>query len=402
MLSKEEKNESNEQNINIDKNKESKAKLYLSVIAEVNPIFMQLINFGYDKIYSRRVIYYFHPGDIEEALNYMSEINGIIQHRFVQNRRDLSCKFCYICGDDEKHHLKELNVNRTNINNNDNKINNKNDKEEEKIVYKNQNNNININNLKKNNNNDEEKKSNYSLGNYYLKESNSKINKSNSEDLEMGEEKDKKVNNENNSSVKNSIKFSHNSDITNEHINESDKVGNNQKIKEICQVCEEEFIVTDKNKIKNCGHAFCEECWVYSLSITIKENKIPTIKCLNHKCQGKLEDEFIINLLDNNKDLIKLYKRYKLELLVINDPNKKFCPYPNCDSYLELKDINTKDAKCLNNHIYCFFCLKKPHGNLPCDKTSLDDSVAEFAKNNFVKRCPNCSIITEKIVVVIV
>ena len=36
------------------------------------------------------------------------------------------------------------------------------------------------------------------------------------------------------------------------------RVDDNQKIKEICQVCEEEFIVTDKNKIKNCGHAFCE------------------------------------------------------------------------------------------------------------------------------------------------
>ena len=183
------------------------------------------------------------------------------------------------------------------------------------------------------------------------------------------------------------------------------RVDDNQKIKEIrekCQVCEEEFIVAYKNKIKNCGHAFYEECWVYSLSIKIKENKIPTIACLNHKCQGKLDDEFIINLLDNNKDLIKLYKRYKLELLVKNDPNKKFCPYPNCDSYLELKDKNTKGAKCLNNYIYCFFCLKKPNGNLPCDKTALDDSMAEFAKNNFMKRCPNCSIITEKIVVVII
>ena len=36
------------------------------------------------------------------------------------------------------------------------------------------------------------------------------------------------------------------------------RVDDNQKIKEICQVCEEELIVTDKNKIKNCGHAFCE------------------------------------------------------------------------------------------------------------------------------------------------
>ena len=224
MLTYEEKNESNNQNINNDDNinininNEPKAKLHLSVIAEVNPMFMQLIKFGYDKIYSRRIIYYLHPEDIEEALNYMSEENGIIQHRFVQNRRDLSCKFCYICGDDKKHHLKELNANRNN-NNNENKINNNSNKEEEKVADKNVNTNINIDQIKKNNNiNEEEKRSNYSLGNTYLRESDIKINKSNSVDLgsqlsfkKLGEEKEKKVNNnENNSSAKNSIKFSNN------------------------------------------------------------------------------------------------------------------------------------------------------------------------------------------------
>ena len=57
MLTYEEKNESNNQNINNDDNininNEPKAKLHLSAIAEVNPMFMQLIKFGYDKIYSR-------------------------------------------------------------------------------------------------------------------------------------------------------------------------------------------------------------------------------------------------------------------------------------------------------------------------------------------------------------
>jgi hypothetical protein len=39
--------------------------------------------------------------------------------------------------------------------------------------------------------------------------------------------------------------------------------------------------------------------------------------------------------------------------------------------------------------------LQKPHGELPCDE-KLDKSMIEFAKNTFVKKCPNCSIITEK------
>ena len=66
--------------------------------------------------------------------------------------------------------------------------------------------------------------------------------------------------------------------------------------------------------------------------------------------------------------MLKKYKRYKLELEIINSPNKKLCPYPNCDSYLELKDLLNKDVTCKNNHIFCFECLKEPHGNLPCNE----------------------------------
>ena len=75
-------------NDNIINNK-IKGSLYKSTLDETNPIVIQLIEFGYDRIYSRRVFHYLHPDDIEEALNYMSEENGIIQHRFVQNRRDI-------------------------------------------------------------------------------------------------------------------------------------------------------------------------------------------------------------------------------------------------------------------------------------------------------------------------
>ena len=145
------------------------------------------------------------------------------------------------------------------------------------------------------------------------------------------------------------------------------------------------FIVDKNNKVEKCGHAFCNNCWYDFLSINIKENKLPSIKCLDFKCKEKLKDKFIINLLNSDIDLIKKYKRYKLELEIINDPNKKLCPYPNCDSYLELKQILNKDVTCKNNHTFCFECLKKPHGKLPCNG-NMDKSMVEYAKNNFVKK----------------
>ena len=85
---------------------------------EVNPIVIQLCEFGYDSVYSKRIFYYYHPEDLEEALNYMSTQNGIIQHRFVHNR-NTSNNICYICGEEQDIHLKELSIN---INSNENTL----------------------------------------------------------------------------------------------------------------------------------------------------------------------------------------------------------------------------------------------------------------------------------------
>ena len=97
------------------------------------------------------------------------------------------------------------------------------------------------------------------------------------------------------------------------------------------------------------------------MSIKIKENKLTFIKCLEYQCQEKLSDDFIINIIKSNEQILNLFKNYKYELDIINDPNKKFCPYPNCNSYAELKNIKEKYVKCLNNHEFCFLCLEKPH-----------------------------------------
>ena len=317
----------------------------ISLSEETNPIVIQLQEFGYDSVYSRRVLYYLHPVDLEEALNYMANENGIIQHRFVHNRNSIN-NTCYICGEERDIHLKELNIS-INVNNNENRL------EESKEDQK------------ENNENNNEDSSNEKNSNYLSSES-----------LDI--------------SFKNQKEYPKNfRDINIKNDSNSEK----EKIE--CEICNEMFIVDKNNKVEKCGHAFCNNCWYDFLSINIKENKLPSIKCLDFKCKEKLKDEFIINLLNSDIDLIKKYKRYKLELEIIDDPNKKLCPYPNCDSYLELKQIRNKDVSCKNNHTFCFECLKKPHGKLPCNE-NLDKSMEEYAKNNFVKKCPKCSIITEK------
>ena len=293
--------------------------IVLSSSMNNNPILIQLVEFGYNQIYAKRIIQYFHPQDIEEALDYLSSNEGIIQHRFVQDRNLNNNNNCYACGE-----IKEIH-----------------------------------------------------LG--YNPENEAEDIKSNEISQNIKFDKDDNINNKNNSINLEDIKL--------------DKDDCSQKI--ICEICSEAFFSTNENKVKTCGHSYCNSCWFDFLSIQIQENKISLIKCLNYECKEKLTDEFIINLLNNNVELINKYKKYKLELEILNNPNIKYCPFPNCDSYLELKDEKNKDVTCLNNHTFCFLCLQKPHGKLTCN-TKFDNSIIEFTKNNFVKTCPNCGIITEK------
>ena len=65
------------------------------------------------------------------------------------------------------------------------------------------------------------------------------------------------------------------------------------------------FIPNEDNTLNNWKYSFCNVCQYVFLSIKIKENKIPFIKCLNYECQEKLSNNFIIKLLKSNESLIK-------------------------------------------------------------------------------------------------
>ena len=120
-------NESNKDKFNNENLSKSKnSSLSQSQISSDNPILIQLIEFGYDPIYSRRIIQYFHPHNIDDALEYLSTQNEIIQHHFIQDRDINNINTCYVCGELKENHLyynKNINnnikiSNNNNINNN--------------------------------------------------------------------------------------------------------------------------------------------------------------------------------------------------------------------------------------------------------------------------------------------
>jgi hypothetical protein len=131
--------QNNNENNNIDNNDNNNNEndnIFLSTNTVINnPIVATLIEFGYEPTYSKRIFIYLHPTNIEEAIEYLSIENGMIQHNFVQDR-NIEINLCYVCGQE-----KNIHINNTQLNNNneeDNKsINNEemksNENEEQKI-----------------------------------------------------------------------------------------------------------------------------------------------------------------------------------------------------------------------------------------------------------------------------
>ena len=162
-----------------------------------------------------------------------------------------------------------------------------------------------------------------------------------------------------------------------------------------CIVCFEKIDEEQKNfNYISCGHICCTHCWNNYLKILISEAKIENIKCVEYSCKQNISEDFILKHIKNDFELIKKYDKFKLRAIILNDPNKKECPYPECDSYL-LKIKNKKFTQCKNGHKYCYECLRVWHENKSCEEI-MEKEFINWKKNKTIKKCPRCKIYTEK------
>ena len=291
-----------------------------------------LTEMGYDRKMINKVYILLHPDNIERAIDYMNIDNGIIQHNFFENHNSEKDKnICFICKKSKIFHIDNASEINDNINNsiNDN-------------IHNNVINNIDINN-----------------------------------------------NNSNNFKLQSNLSFD--ISFTNERI--INKTENYQSSFE-CSICYEIF--DEKEKESNtlpCGHFCCKQCWLNYFKTFILEANVDEIKCTKYDCSYIILEEFILEHIKEDQNLVDKYKKFKLRAEILKDENKKLCPYPDCESYLE-KSKKSKYVKCQIGHEYCFECLKPPHGDKICE--SLDKKFLNWKKNKRVKKFPKCKIFTEK------
>ena len=84
-----------------------------------------LIDMGYNKKMINKVYILLQPENIERAIDYMTEIDGVFQHDFFENHNPKKDNgFCFICNRPKKYHLdyipEDLLVENNNNNNNNN------------------------------------------------------------------------------------------------------------------------------------------------------------------------------------------------------------------------------------------------------------------------------------------
>ena len=265
-----------------------------------------LIDMGFEEAMIRKVYIFLKPRNLDQAIEYMTEENGIYQHRFYESSHSNYTK-CFICGKLRNAHI-----------------------------------------------------GGGILSNFNLRDSLERI----SDPIDEEDEGDIAL-----------------------------KVKNEKE----CQICYCE--VTDeeieRNKMK-CGHVCCEDCWMTYLKTEIEQAKVAEIHCFYMKCSTVLKEDFILGKIKDNPKLIEKYNIFKEKAEILNNPNKKFCPKPNCNSYLERpKGQKNKYVKCKNGHEYCFVCLKSPHGKQKCEE-ELDKDFQIWRKGKVIKQCPRCKFYTEK------
>ena len=69
-----------------------------------------LKSMGFDKKMINKIYVLLRPENIERAIDYMTEIDGVYQHNFVNNINQKENNICFICKKPKKNHLDYIKI----------------------------------------------------------------------------------------------------------------------------------------------------------------------------------------------------------------------------------------------------------------------------------------------------
>ncbi|CAK63918.1 unnamed protein product (macronuclear) [Paramecium tetraurelia] len=186
------------------------------------------------------------------------------------------------------------------------------------------------------------------------------------------------------------------------HINEGDQSRGNQQSPHIevneqkqnenttCLICG----CDDENLVKKlrCEHRFCLYCYFNYLNDKIRNAQVMNILCPQQGCRETFQDSVIQNIV--TQETFRKYLNFKYKNEIQKDPNKKWCPVPDCQYYVE-RNPRSNITICKCGAQICFNCGRLAHLNRRCENYS--DLQFQYAQNIYnIKQCPDCSSPVEK------
>jgi hypothetical protein len=169
-------------------------------------------------------------------------------------------------------------------------------------------------------------------------------------------------------------------------------------IKEKSNICMTAFCEDSESFITYmCGHTFCIDCWQGYIASQVREGATSIhTTCMGEKCSQKLSPLFVLENLQDEKDLYKQYQTY-----LVNDMMEKsgmqgvrWCS-AGCSAILT-------SELCVCGAVTCLGCGDKDHRPMPCDLvkiwkqiTSATDANETWLKSR-TKPCPKCKTPIEK------
>ena len=151
-----------------------------------------------------------------------------------------------------------------------------------------------------------------------------------------------------------------------------------------------------------CGDFFCRECIISLIEESI--NNISFFSNLNCPiCKDPINENTIIFLLKGKN--LKKYKKQKMRIDGLKNPNNIPCPFPDCEGFAVKKEEKNNIYKCQKDHVFCKKCLeiidtKDSSESKNQHKCQIEEKYPEtmkyFKSNKNIRKCPKCNCWVER------
>ncbi|CAD8196662.1 unnamed protein product [Paramecium octaurelia] len=145
-------------------------------------------------------------------------------------------------------------------------------------------------------------------------------------------------------------------------------------------------------KLLGCEHQFCSVCYMMYLNERIRNAQVNNIPCPQQGCREIFQDSVVQHSVTT--EMFKKFLNFKYKNEIQKDSNKKWCPVPDCQYYVE-RNPRSNITQCKCGAQVCFNCGRLAHQNTRCE--NYQDLQFQYAQDAYnIKNCPDCNSPVEK------